>query len=263
MATFQILFPRLTRSTWLAAAILLAGPGCERSTSRSATQPVTASDPSESAAPGDSGPRIQRACLTAYAECPAFDGLPALSADATLVAVPDMERAGEREERVLTVHVIEVESGKPVSELPVLTYADYDEGADPMTAELDAATRAAIEERAIAVEHELARGKYRPLTALGRVHEQLAGQEVDGLRASFDGKELVVTDTRTGQARWRRALGAGQAEQRPSDDDAGCEVLPVADVTVWASREPGVAVAHVTYVGSDDCDAEASFQVWR
>lgn len=174
-----------------------------------------------------------------------------------------MERAGEREERVLTVHIIEVESGKPVSELPVLTYADYDEGADPMTAELDANTRAAIEERAAAVERELANGKYRPLTALGRVHEQLAGQEVDGLRASFDGKELTVTDTRTGQTRWRRPLGPGQAEQRPSDDDAGCEALPVADVTVWASREPGVAVAHVTYVGADGCDAAASFQVWR
>lgn len=177
--------------------------------------------------------------------------------------MPDTERAGEREERVLTVHVLEVESGRPVSELPVLTYADYDEGADPMTAELDADTRAAVDERAAAVERELAQGRYRPLTPLGRVHEQRAGQEVDGLRASFDGTELVVTDTRTGQARWRRALGPGQAEQRPSDDDAGCAALPVADVTVWASREPGVVVAHVTYVGSDDCDAAASFQVWR
>lgn len=174
-----------------------------------------------------------------------------------------MERAGEREERVLTVHIIEVDGGNPVSELPVLTYADYDEGADPMTAELDAATRAAIEERAVAVERELANGKYRPLTALGRVHEQLPGQEALGLRASFDGKELVVTDTRTGQARWRRALGPGQAEQRPSDEDAGCEALPVADVTVWASREPSVVVAHVTYIGADGCDAAASFQVWR
>ena len=190
------------------------------------------------------------------------EGLPAVSADGKLVAVPDMERAGEREERVLTVRIFDTGSGKAVSELPVITYRDYDEGADPMTAELHAATSTAVEQRVAAVERELATGRYRPLTALGTVHEQRAGQEVDGLRASFDGSELVVTDTRTGQARWRRAIGP-EAGDAPVASDIECEPSPVAEVGVWASREAGVVVAHVAYMGSDACGNQAAFLVWR
>ncbi|HWN69125.1 MAG TPA: hypothetical protein VNM90_15910 [Haliangium sp.] len=190
------------------------------------------------------------------------EGLPALSADGALVAVPDMERAGEREERVLTVRIFDAGNGKAVSELPVITYRDYDEGADPMTAELHDATKKAVEERVIAVERELTRGRYRPLTALGTVHEQRAGQEVDGLRASFDGTELVVIDTRTGQARWRRAIGP-EAGDAPVASDIECEPSRVAEVSVWASREAGVIVAHVSYMGEDACGSPAVFLVWR
>jgi hypothetical protein len=190
------------------------------------------------------------------------EGLPALSADGKLVAVPDMERAGEREERPLTIRIFDVSSGKALSELPVIIYRDYDEGADPMTAELHAATRTAVEQRVVAVERELAAGRYRPLTALGTVHEQRAGQDVDKLRASFDGNELLVVDTRTDQARWRRAIGL-EAGDAPVASDIECEPAPVAEVSVWASREAGVVVAHVVYMGSDACDSQASFLVWR
>jgi hypothetical protein len=190
------------------------------------------------------------------------EGLPAVSADGALVAVPDMERAGEREERALTVRIFDAGSGKAVSELPVITYRDYDEGADPMTAELHPAMRKAVEERVTAIERELARGRYRPLTALGTVHEQRAGQEVDGLRASFDGNELLIVDTRTDQARWRRALGP-ESGDAPVASDIECEPSPVAEVGVWASREAGVIVAHVAYMGSDACDDQAAFLVWR
>lgn len=189
-------------------------------------------------------------------------GLPAVSADGALVAVPDMERAGEREELPLTIRIFDAGTGKAVSELPVITYRDYDEGADPLTVELYPATRAAIEQRVLAVERELARGRYRPLTALGTVHEQRAGQDIDGLRARFDGRELVVEDTRAGQARWRRPIGPESATP-PVASDIACAPSPVADVTVWVDRASGVIVAQVAYMGSDACDSQATFLVWR
>jgi hypothetical protein len=253
----------------LVAALVLAVASCSRSPGSASQQP--ASHAPAAAPSGNAGPRvvpgvpgIRRECLEAYAACPMVEGLPAISADGTLVAVPDMERAGEREERPLTVRIFDAGSGKALSELPVITYRDYDEGADPMTAELHPATRTAVEERVVAVERELARGRYRPLTALGTVHEQRAGQEIDGLRASFDGHELAVVDTGTGtgQARWRRAIGPEDGDA-PVASDIDCEPAPVAEVSVWASREAGVVVAHVSYMGSDACDSQAAFLVWR
>lgn len=275
--TIPSLLPRLgwwPRDRWRGielAALILAVASCSRSPGSASQQP--ASHAPAVAASGSVGPRvvpgaphIRRECLEAYATCPMVEGLPAISADGKLVAVPDMERAGEREERPLTVRIFDAGSGKALSELPVITYRDYDEGADPMTAELHAATRTAVEERVVAVEHELARGRYRPLTALGTVHEQRVGQEIDGLRASFDGHELTVIDTQrdtgTGQARWRRAIGPENGDA-PVASDIECEPSPVAEVSVWASREAGVVVAHVSYMGSDACDSQAAFLVWR
>jgi hypothetical protein len=225
-------------------------------------QPAVAADNRPTSEPGSARPRIRRECLEAYATCPMVEGLPALSADRALVAVPDMERAGEREERPLVIRIFDVASGRAVSELPVITYRDYDEGADPMTAELSPATQAAVEQRVVAVERELARGRYQPLTPLGTVHEQRAGDDVDGLRARFDGAELTVSDTRTGEVRWRRAIGPG-ASSAPLAGDAACEPARVAEVSVWVSRDAGVVVAHVAYMGAGACDSEATFLVWR
>jgi hypothetical protein len=255
------------RGVGLAAALLLAAASCSRSPTSTTPQPAhhEPAATSDSAVPGvvpHLRPRVRRDCLEAYATCPMAEGLPAVSADGALVAVPDMERAGEREERPLTVRIFDAGSGKPVSELPVITYRDYDEGADPMTAELHASTRTAVEQRVAALERELARGRYRPLTSLGTVHEQRAGQDVDGLRASFDGNELLVVDARAGQPRWRRAIGP-EAGDAPVASDIECEPAPVAEVSVWASREAGVIVAHVAYMGSDACGSPAAFLVWR
>jgi hypothetical protein len=244
----------------LAAVLVLATAGCSRSPGSTSPQPARQQP---AAAISDSPvPRIRRDCLEAYATCPMIEGLPALSADGELVAVPDMERAGEREERVLTVRIFDVDSGRALSELPVITYRDYDEGADPMTAELHPATQAAVEQRVVAVERELARGRYRPLTALGTVHEQRAGQDIDGLRASFDGQDLTVVDTRTGQVRWQRAIGP-EAADAPVASDIECEPAPVAEVGVWVDRASGVIVAHASYMGTDACDRPSAFLVWR
>jgi hypothetical protein len=252
------------RGAWLAGVLVLSAASCASTRERTASRAPAAADTrtTNASGPGAAGPRIRRECLEAYATCPMFEGLPALSADGALVAVPDTERAGEREEQVLTVHIFDVATGRAVSELPVITYRDYDEGADPMTAELHPATRAALEQRVLAVERELARGRYQPLTALGTVHEQRAGDDVDGLRARFDGVELTVSDTRTGQTRWRRALGPGAAEA-PVASDAACDPAVVAEVSVWASRAAGVIVAHVAYMGAGACDSQAAFLVWR
>jgi hypothetical protein len=173
-----------------------------------------------------------------------------------------MERAGEREELPLTVRIFDAGSGRALSELPVIGYRDYDEGADPMTAELYPNTWAAVETRVVAVENELARGRYRPLTALGTVHEQRPGHDIDGLRARFDGAELTVSDTRTGQTRWRRAIGPEHADAPLAGDNA-CPPSRVAEVSVWASRAAGVVVAHVAYMGAGACDSQAAFLVWR
>ena len=250
----------------IASLVLGAASSCGGAPSSRAPGPP-ASPPADTGtkaapAPGSAGPRIERACLEAYAACPMVVGLPAISADGKLVAVPDMERAGEREELPLTVRIFDADSGRALSELPVITYRDYDQGADPMTAELSSDTRAAIEARVVAVEHELARGRYRPLTALGTVHEQRAGRDVDGLRASFDGAELRITDTRTGQTRWRRAIGPAHADAPAASDD-DCAPSRVAEVTVWAGRTPDVVVAHVGYMGAGACDSLAAFLVWR
>lgn len=209
------------------------------------------------------GPRVVFECLDVYAECPPVVGLPALSADARRVAVPDFGPDSPRDELVLTIRIVDVDSGATVSEFPVLTHADYARGVDPMSRELDAATSNLVRDRIEAAQRELERGAYRPLTFLGTVHEQRPGQVVDGLRASFDGKELVVVDERTGEVRWRRAIGPSITWKPSPDLDLVCGPFPVADVSVWASREPSVIVARVTYIGADLCATEYPYLVWR
>lgn len=196
-----------------------------------------------------------------YSECAPTQGLPALSADGKRVAVPDFGPDSARDDRVLTVRILDVDSDAQVSALPILTLADYQQGVDAMSGERTAAFEAELDTRIQAVARALA--GYRPLTALGTVHEDRPGEEVDGLRAVFDGSMLTVVDTRDGQVRWRRAIGPSKVWKPSPELDIVCGPFPVADVSVWASREPSVIVALVTYVGADLCATEYPYLVWR
>jgi hypothetical protein len=231
---------------------------------------VPAAPAATSGAPGDArdavrpGPRVVAACLVdSYAECEPLAGLPALSADGRRVAVPDSGPDSPRGERILTVRVLDVDRGTELRALPMLTYEDRDEGVDDMTGEVAPALMAELDRRIAALDRVLDEGGFRPLAALGTVHEDRPGQEVDGLRATFDGSELTVVDLREGRVRWRRAIGRSKVWKPDPNLDLTCGPFPVADVTVWVSREPGVIVALVTYIGADVCATEYPFLVWR
>ncbi|ACY17383.1 hypothetical protein [Haliangium ochraceum] len=258
----QNLSPSLSRAAALAASLsaLALSPAC--GSSAPPASPAS-SDTSQTAPEASAGPapRIERGCLEAYAPCPATTGLPALSADGAVVAVADFGPDSARDERVLTVRLFDAASGQAVSELPVITWADYDQGADPMTMEFHADTEAAIEERVLAVERELARGRYRPLLALGTVHEQSGPQAAGGMVASFDGAALEIAEADSGAALLRHPLAELPAWE-PSPE-IECGPFPVAEIEVWASRAPRVFVAHVIYMGGDMCTSPMPFLILR
>lgn len=251
----------------LVIVALGAAPGCEKAGSRpdspradtpsepGAARPV-ATTPARSAA---AGPIFRLDCFDAYTECPAVTGMPAISSDGKRVIVPDYGPDTGRDEFVLTVRVVEVATGKVVFEAPLVTYRDHDSGRDPQSDEWTAAFRAELGDRVAAVERALAQGGFQSMVALGAVHQDRPGDEVAGLRARFDGKQLVIDDG--GAPRWQRPI----APSTPFDRGDGeiCGPFPVADVSAWASREHGVAVARPTYIGSDLCATEYPYFIWR
>ncbi|MCG8421076.1 MAG: hypothetical protein MJE77_24405 [Proteobacteria bacterium] len=219
---------------------------------------------SSAAVPGHGtkpGPRLDTGCLDPYAGCPAAIGLPAISADGQRVAVADFGPESARDEPVLTMRIVEIASGLAVQEHPILSDEDYKRAADPGTGEFSQSFLAELEKRARVFERVLIRGGYRPLTALGTIHDSKASDPTDGLRAAFDGEELSITDVESGAALWRRPVGSFQ----PYRSAAGveCGPFPVADITVWVGREPGVAVALVTYISSDLCAVDYPYLIWR
>jgi hypothetical protein len=207
------------------------------------------------------GPKFRLECFDAYAGCPAVVGIPAISAEGKRVAVPDYGPDTGRDELVLTMRIMDIDSGKVVTETPLLTYRDYDRGRDPDTEQWTETFRAELEERVRKFEQVLAQGGYEPLASLGTVHEDRPGEEVAGLRARFDGKQLVIEDRATSKPVWQRPVGPSTPFKR--GDGEICGPFPVADVSVWVSRERGVAVARPTYIGSDLCPTEYPYLVWR
>lgn len=249
--------------TVLGLLVVALGMGCEKPGSRpdspepgaARPAPVTASTPARSKA---DGPTFRLDCFDVYAECPAVTGMPAISSDGKRVAVPDHGPDTGRDEFVLTVRVMEVDTGKEVFEAPLVTFRDHDRR-DPASDEWSEAFLAELKERVSAVERVLAQGDFAPMVALGTVHEDRPGEDVAGLRARFDGKQLVIEDG--GKPRWQRAIAPSTPFQR--GDGETCGPFPVADVSAWVSREHGVAVARPTYIGSDLCETEYPYLIWR
>ncbi|WP_428265818.1 hypothetical protein [Haliangium sp.] len=251
----------------LSSLIVAAGAGC--GSGAAPVPPVVPAAGPERPSPGPDelapdgsalpAPRIDRECLDPYAGCPAAVGLPALSADGARVAVPDRGPDSERDQRALTIRILAVAGGAELGHYDIIQVVDY-ELLDPASGELTDALRARVDPRIEAVRRVLDEGGFRPLTALGTVHEQRAGAEVDGLRASFDGEALEVFDARLGQVRWHRALGPSAAEV---EDGRDCGPFAVAEVQVWVSREAGVIVAQVVYLSDEMCAPEQPFLVWR
>ena len=60
----------------------------------------------------------------------------------------------------------------------------------------------------------------------------------------------------------QRTIAAEPADA-PVASDVECEPAPVAEASVWVDRASGVIVVHVAYMGSDACDSQATFLVWR
>src|SRR5690606_16511190 len=87
------------------------GPGPGPETPPPGTPPPPGVVPPDPGAPGTRAPdprtgpapRVVFECLDTYAECPPVEGLPALSADARRVAVPDFGPDSPRDELVLTI----------------------------------------------------------------------------------------------------------------------------------------------------------------
>jgi hypothetical protein len=252
----------------LVALAMLAGMsmGCEKSggapdsptTAPGAARPAPL--PSK-ATNRSAGPKFRLECFDAYAGCPAVVGIPAISSDGKRVAVPDYGPDTGRDELILTMRIMAIATGKVVSETPLLTYRDYDRGRDPDTDQWTEKFRAELGDRVRAFEQVLVQGDYQPLLPLGTVHEDSPGEDVAGLRARFDGQQLVIEDTATSEPLWQRPVTPSTPFDR--GDGEICGPFPVADVSVWVSRERGVAVARPTYIGSDLCPTEYPYLVWR
>lgn len=198
-------------------------------------------------------------CFEAYAGCDAVIGLPAISADGRRVAVPDFGPDTPRDEFVLTMRVKDVATGAEISATPIMTYDDHD-AIDLDTGEPAAELRAELEQRTRAFERVLAEGNYRPMIYLGVVHQERAAERAPGLRATFDGSDLVITDPRTGETLWRQTVGPSAPFTRA--DGEVCGPFPVAELHVWVKRRPRAAVARVGYIGNDVCATELPYLVW-
>lgn len=201
-------------------------------------------------------------CLVPYAECPITLGLPALSADGSLVAVADRGPDSPRDERPLTIRVIAIASAADVERHEIITLADYDDaGYDSMNGSFSTERQAELAARVARVNELLAAGGYRAIPALGRVHEDHPGELAPGLRASFDGDALEVFDAEIDQIRWRREIEPSPAWSPTPGIE--CGPFPVAEIEVWAARQPSVIVAHVSYIGADLCATVYPYLVWR
>lgn len=229
-----------------------------------ATAAASSAETGAAPAAGQGGSHVSVDCLVdAYAGCDATRGLPALSADGARVAVPDFGPDSPRDERILTVHILDIDRNAVVRSMFVLGYEDHAQGVDGMTGAVSPALRATLEQRIAAVDQVLNAGGFRPLLSLGRVHEARPGPEVAGMQATFDGTTLTVFDLREGRVRWRRDIGPSPVWKPDPGLDLVCGPFPVADIEVWASREPSVLLAHVTYIGADLCATEYPYMVWR
>lgn len=248
---------------------LLVMIGCER---RMAA-PV-ASPPAAEAEPGAgrprsraAGPRIVTTCLDVYSECEGIIGLPALSGDGKRVALADLGPDSERDERALSIRIVEIDQlggHRVVETLPVVTVEDYALAAEPTGGEIPEEARASVDRRARAAEGALQSGGYGPLLDLGTVHpDHPMGDDVDGLSAHFDGHTLRVLDRRStrGGPRWQRTVGPSR--QKEQGHGEACGSLPVAEIRVWASRQPSVVVAQVRYIGSDACSIDPEYLFLR
>ena len=206
--------------------------------------------------------QVRDDCLVPYAECPITIGLPALSADGSLVAVADRGPDSPRDERPLTIRVIEIATADDVERHPIITLADYDDaGYDSMNGRFSAERQATLAARVAGINELFTAGGYRAIPTLGRVHEDHPGELAAGLRASFDGDALEVFDAEIDQIRWRREIEPSPAWSPTPGIE--CGPFPVAEIAVWAARRPSVIVAHVSYIGADLCATVYPYLVWR
>lgn len=216
-------------------------------------------------------------CFDVYAECRAARGLPAVSSDGSRVAIADTGAKNARDEFVISVRIAHVGTRQPDDVFPLMTYDDRATGLDQDTGEPTPALRRQIETRIDHVETLLARGDYRPLTYLGKVHEQRSSDVVGGMRATFDGRALTIA---SGDAvRWRREIepwrGSDDAQvdapsQSPSGDTSasvsdtrGCGSYPVAEIHVWVHHGSGIALARVSYTTLHGCDVAPRYLILK
>lgn len=254
---------RLIDSTWVLLTLVAMAAGCKSPSTPASGAPPLANDVPSSSARSQGGKSAEVGfridCFGAYTGCEPLVGLPAISGDGKRVAVPDLGPDTGRDEFILTMRVLDVDTGGVVKETPIVTYDDY-EGLDIDTQEMSPERRRVIGERIHAFERVLAEGEYRPLISVGSARTERPVAR-NNLRAEFDGKELAITDTRTSEVLWRTAIGPSTPFTR--GDGEVCGPFPVADIDVWVSLELRVAVARVGYVGSDLCATEYPYLVWR
>lgn len=212
----------------------------------------------------DNRPRVAPDCFDVYADCPATIGLPALSTDGNRIAVPDLgadDPQAARDEFVLTVRFLAVDSGAVLSEIPLVTREDHFQAADPGTGEFSPAFRAELDRRVAAFARVMAKGQFRPLTGLGKVHEQRSSDPQLGVRAHFDGTDLSIVDAATGAIHWRHAIPRSQPSRRATGES--CGPFPIAEIAVWVSRSPRLALLRVSYISSEPCLAQDSYIVLK
>lgn len=273
----------LAMSTAIAACDKQGGPRSDPQPSAGRVVSSTPATPAarSTAAPDKDRPRVDPACFDVYARCPAITGLPAISADGRRVAVPDLGPEDARDEFILTMRILDVDTGEELARTALLTHQDRQRWADTGTGELAEAFRPELDQRVQTFQDTLTSGDFGPLTSLGTVHEQRPSDPVAGMRATFDGVELTIADlgqdiasgtasvaspgaspgTNASAIAWRRTIS-----RTPPASVAGgqeCGPIPVADIALWVSREHRVALARVAHMTPDHCSVAPYYLVSR
>ena len=196
-------------------------------------------------------------CFDVYAECKAVRELPAVSADGTRIAVADTRDENARDEFVLTLVYLDSQTGAERERIPIMTLEDRARGLDPDTEAMSPALRQALEARIKSVDADLARGGFEPMQFLGVVDEARPGEEVAGMRASFDGAHVLVTEGE--RELFKRSVKPALSRA----GEAGCSSEQIAELAVWVRRAPQVLLARVSFTTAHMCDVSSQYQAWR